>query len=172
MVAFMTSLAIERDLAVPMRDGIRLFANLFRPATDGKYPVIIPVTPYGEDKLPDRVANFFMRPSGVKFGNLNCSRLTGFESPDPVYWVQQGYAVLQAAKYPAFAHHGLVNSRVAHYFYRRALRLLPDRFSEQLQGGRHSPRAQLIDFNRGSTARALIVTPSSPGSVRIFVSGS
>jgi putative CocE/NonD family hydrolase len=37
-----------------------------------------------------------MRLSGVKFGKLNCSRLTGFESPDPVYWVQQGYAVLQA----------------------------------------------------------------------------
>ena len=37
-----------------------------------------------------------MRLSGVKFGKVNCSRLTGFESPDPVYWVQQGYAVLQA----------------------------------------------------------------------------
>jgi uncharacterized protein len=32
----------------------------------------------------------------VKFGKLNCSRLTGFESPDPVYWVHQGYAVVQA----------------------------------------------------------------------------
>jgi hypothetical protein len=30
MVAFMTSLAIECDLAVAMRDGIRLFANLPR----------------------------------------------------------------------------------------------------------------------------------------------
>ncbi len=60
------------------------------------YPVIMSVTPYGKDKLPDRLANFFMRLSGVKFGKLNCSRLTGFESPDPVYWVQQGYAVVQA----------------------------------------------------------------------------
>jgi uncharacterized protein len=89
-------IAIERDLAVPMRDGVRLFANLFRPAAGGSYPVIMSVTPYGKDKLPDRLAVFFMRLSGVKFGKLNCSRLTGFESPDPVYWVQQGYAVLQA----------------------------------------------------------------------------
>ena len=37
-----------------------------------------------------------MHLSGVKFGKLNCSRLTGFESPDPIYWVQQGDAVLQA----------------------------------------------------------------------------
>jgi len=47
---------------------VRLFANLFRPTADGRYPVIMSVTPYGKDKLPDRVANFFMRLSGVKFG--------------------------------------------------------------------------------------------------------
>jgi len=92
----MSSLAIERDLAVPMRDRVRLFVNLFRPAAEGEYPVIMSVTPYGKDNLPDRVGTFFMRLSGVKFGNLNCSRLTGFESPHPVYWVRQGYAVVQA----------------------------------------------------------------------------
>ncbi len=92
----MKPIAMDRDLAVPMRDGARLFVNLFKPAADGPYPVIMSVTPYGKDKLPDRLAAFFMRLSGVKFGKLNCSRLTGFESPDPVYWVQQGYAVLQA----------------------------------------------------------------------------
>jgi predicted acyl esterase len=92
----MTSVVIERDLAVPMRDGVRLFTNLYRPAGDGSYPVIMSVTPYGKDKLPDRLSAFLMRLSGVKFGKLNCSRLTGFESPDPVYWVQQGYAVVQA----------------------------------------------------------------------------
>jgi predicted acyl esterase len=79
-----------------MRDGARLFVNLFRPVIDRPYPVIMSVTPYGKDKLPDRLASFFMRLSGVKFGNLNCSRLTGFEAPDPVYWVKQGYIVLQA----------------------------------------------------------------------------
>jgi predicted acyl esterase len=92
----MTSIAIDRDVAVPMRDGARLFANLFRPSAHGPYPVIMSVTPYGKDKLPDRLVNFFMRLSGVKFGKLNCSRLTGFESPDPVYWVEKGYAVVQA----------------------------------------------------------------------------
>ena len=92
----MRPIAIERDIAIPMRDGVRLFANLYKPVADGRYPVIMSVTPYGKDKLPDRVKNFFMRLSGVKFGKVNCSRLTGFESPDPAYWVRQGYAVLQA----------------------------------------------------------------------------
>ena len=92
----MPSIATQRDLAVRMRDGTGLFANLDKPAADRAYPVIMSVTPYGKDKLPDRLANFFMRLSGVKFGKLNCSRLTGFESPDPAYWVRQGYAVVQA----------------------------------------------------------------------------
>jgi hypothetical protein len=36
-----------------------------------------------------------MRAAGVRFGHLNCSRLTGFESPDPQFWVDHGYAVVQ-----------------------------------------------------------------------------
>ena len=79
----MRSIAMERDLAVPMRDGVLLFANLFRPSADGSYPVIMSVTTHGKDKLPDRLTTFFMRLSGVRFGKLNCSRLTGFEAPDP-----------------------------------------------------------------------------------------
>jgi len=92
----MKSIAVERDLTVPTRDGVHLFANLYRPITGGPHPVIMSVTPYGKDRLPDHIADFFMRLSGVKFGKLNCSRWTGFESPDPVYWVRQGYAVVQA----------------------------------------------------------------------------
>jgi uncharacterized protein len=75
----------ECNLAVPMRDGARLFANLYRPAAGCQCPLIMSLRPYGKDKLPDHVANFFMRLSAVKFGKLNCSRLTGFESPDPAY---------------------------------------------------------------------------------------
>lgn len=92
----MTSVGVERDLAVPMRDDVRLFANLYTPPAKGPHPVIMSATPYGKDNLSDRVASFFMRLSGVRFGKINCSHLTGFESPDPVYWTQQGYAVVQA----------------------------------------------------------------------------
>ena len=92
----MKALVIDRDVVVAMRDGVHLFANVYKPTGDGRCPVIMSVTPYGKDKLPDRVANFFMRLSGIEFGRLNSSRLTGFESPDPAYWVRQGYAVVQA----------------------------------------------------------------------------
>src|SRR5450432_2601203 len=92
----MSSIIIERDLAVPMRDGAHLFAIAFKPPDDRPHPVIMSITPYGKDNYPDRISTFFMRLSGVKFGDVHCSKLTGFESPDPVYWVQNGYAVVQA----------------------------------------------------------------------------
>ena len=116
----MTSLTIERDVVVTMRDGVHLIANLYRPTADGPHPVIMSVTPYGKDKLPDRVSNFFMRLSGIKFGNVNCSRITGFESPDPEYWVQQGYAVLQAdarGMYKSEGHAGVLRQQEAEDYY-------------------------------------------------------
>jgi predicted acyl esterase len=79
-----------------MRDGTHLSAIAFRPPDDQPHPVIMSVTPYGKDNYPDRISSFFMRLSGVKFGDVRCSPLTGFESPDPAYWVQNGYAVVQA----------------------------------------------------------------------------
>lgn len=116
----MTSIVTVRDLAVPMRDGVHLFANVYRPAQGGSHPVIMSVTPYGKDKLPDRVSSFFMRLSGVKFGKLDFSRLTGFESPDPVYWVQQGYAVVQAdvrGKYKSEGQAGVLRQQDAEDYY-------------------------------------------------------
>ncbi|HEY1503654.1 MAG TPA: CocE/NonD family hydrolase [Stellaceae bacterium] len=86
----------ERDVVVPMRDGMKLSANVFRPADGKRVPVLMSVTPYGKDKLPDRIGNFFMWLAGVRFGDINISRYTGFEAPDPFYWVRAGYAVMQA----------------------------------------------------------------------------
>jgi predicted acyl esterase len=89
-------IVFEQDIVVPMRDGAHLMANLFRPAGDGRAPVLMSVTPYGKDKLPDRLGMFFMRLAGIRFGDMKVSRYTGFEAPDPLYWTRNGYAVLLA----------------------------------------------------------------------------
>jgi predicted acyl esterase len=86
----------ERDAVIRMRDGVLLFANIFRPDDGAPHPVVLSATPYGKDNTPDRISMFFMRLAGVSFGKLNCSRWTGFESPDPVSWVDAGYNVVQA----------------------------------------------------------------------------
>ncbi len=87
---------MDRDVAVAMRDGARLMVNVFRPAAERPAPVVMSVTPYGKDTLPDWIGMTLMRLAGVRFGRLDCSRWTGFEAPDPVFWTAAGYAVVQA----------------------------------------------------------------------------
>ncbi len=84
---------VDKNVAVPTSDGTTLRVNIFRP--DHAAPVVMSMTPYGKDKTPDRIGMLAMRVSGVRFGRLNCSPLTGFESPDPLFWVRHGYAVVQ-----------------------------------------------------------------------------
>ncbi len=45
---------IDYGIMVPMRDGIRLAANIARPTAEGKYPALVALSPYGKD-----VATFF-----------------------------------------------------------------------------------------------------------------
>lgn len=44
----------EAEVKIPMRDGVRLAANIFRPNGDGPWPVILSRTPYGkqDEKWP------------------------------------------------------------------------------------------------------------------------
>ncbi len=44
------------DVAVPMRDGVRLSANVFRPSAPARYPTVLLRTPYG--KGAELTANF------------------------------------------------------------------------------------------------------------------
>lgn len=41
---------IEKDVPIPMRDGVRLYANVYRPQAEGQFPVIIIRLPYGKDE--------------------------------------------------------------------------------------------------------------------------
>ena len=42
-----STLIVEKDVQVPMRDGTVLRADIYRPAT-GRYPVILQRTPYNK----------------------------------------------------------------------------------------------------------------------------
>ena len=43
-----TNFVREKDVAVPMRDGVVLRADVWRPATPGRYPTLVYRTPYGK----------------------------------------------------------------------------------------------------------------------------
>ena len=46
------SVLVEKNVLVPMRDGIRLAADVYRPSTDGQYPVLLQRTPYNKELWP------------------------------------------------------------------------------------------------------------------------
>src|SRR5260370_3165654 len=92
-----SDVTLERDVRVPMSDGVQLMANVFRSFPPRRSPVLMSVTPYGKDTLPDRRGVLLLRLSGTRFGHLGCSACAGFVAPDPLFWVRGGYSPVQAA---------------------------------------------------------------------------
>ena len=63
---------IREEIMIPMRDSIKLGAIVYRPETEGKYPVIVYRTPYGADDY-DRSASFplMAAKSGYEIGRAH-----------------------------------------------------------------------------------------------------
>lgn len=49
-------IVIENRVAVPMRDGVTLYADIYRPVGDGRHPVIVSRTPYSTERFPSAYA--------------------------------------------------------------------------------------------------------------------
>ena len=47
--AVSTQIAVQRGVAMTTRDGVTLRADIYRPAAEGKYPVLLTRTPYNKD---------------------------------------------------------------------------------------------------------------------------
>jgi uncharacterized protein len=41
----------EKDVKVPLRDGVHVAVNVYRPEGPGRYPVVMCAHPYGKDQL-------------------------------------------------------------------------------------------------------------------------
>jgi len=88
----------DHDVGVTTRDGTVLRVNVYRPPGAGPFPVLLCAHPYGKDKLPVRTRRGYRvsfqyralrQTAPVRFSNL-----TTWEAPDPAWWVQQGYALV------------------------------------------------------------------------------
>ncbi len=83
---------IEADVPIAMRDGLRLSANIYRPATPGRYPVIMAFTPFGKDMFwSEKYPGW-----GIQY-EPHSPTVTGsitFEAEDPTFWVPNGYALI------------------------------------------------------------------------------
>ncbi len=76
-------ISIERDVAIPVRDGVILDSDIFRPKAEGKFPALIAVHAY-----PKATQSMEMMPIGFSYAR-------GFiEAGDFNFYVRRGYAFL------------------------------------------------------------------------------
>jgi predicted acyl esterase len=80
----------ERDVAVKMRDGVKIYVDVTRPEGQEKVPALIAWSAYGKHR-PFQYG-YFYKEGGVR--REWYSRYTNFEAPDPLYWVPRGYAII------------------------------------------------------------------------------
>src|SRR5262245_56427033 len=67
------SMIIEQNIMVPMRDGIKLATDVYRPAREGQWPVLVMRHPYNKDfRFP--LSGWEDRRMGVEV-NLNAERV-------------------------------------------------------------------------------------------------
>jgi putative CocE/NonD family hydrolase len=79
------AILIEKDVEVPMRDGARLIADIFRPRGAERVPALLNLGPYQKDKLwvtPDTLAE-------------KQNPLMNWETVNPEWWVPRGYAAVR-----------------------------------------------------------------------------
>jgi uncharacterized protein len=89
---------IDWDVPIPMDDGVVLRADVFRPAADGRYPVIMTHGPYAkwlafQDGFPRQWANLEAEHPDAVAGSSN--RYQNWETVDPEKWVPDGYVVVR-----------------------------------------------------------------------------
>lgn len=104
-------LVVERDVEVRMRDGVRLYVDVIRPVGKVNLPVILTYSPYGKHARknldmfdPGKVAGGTVVDPGMKTGMV--SHYTVWEGPDPVFWCEHGFAVVNADARGAWACEG------------------------------------------------------------------
>ncbi len=76
---------VEKDVAVPMRDGARLKADVFRPDDAGRFPAIVNLGPYQKDKV-------WVPPDDLE---EKPNPLMNWETVNPQWWVPKGYAAVR-----------------------------------------------------------------------------
>lgn len=82
----------EKDVIVRSRAGAKLFVNVFRPVSTGRFPVVVSADIYGNHSI-----NMAVISSLDTRGVYDTSLFTAWEAPDPGFWVPNGYVLIKAA---------------------------------------------------------------------------
>jgi uncharacterized protein len=84
-------MVFERDIEVALRDGTKIYIDVFRPDKPGRFPVVLGYAPFGKHPHIDWDVAFPGAdiPPGI-------SKYTAFEACDPVVWTANDYVVVNA----------------------------------------------------------------------------
>lgn len=96
---------LERDVPIKLRDGVTIYTDIFRPADDKQHPAIMAMSPYGKEigsQWLDDTPNHAGVPVKATSG------LQKFEGPDPAYWCNHGYAVINPDVRGAYNSEGII----------------------------------------------------------------
>ncbi|MFB1298578.1 CocE/NonD family hydrolase [Mycobacterium sp. pW049] len=97
----------ETDVALTMRDGVKLYADVFRPVASTPVPAIVNWAPYGKGQTGFwDLRNNKMFPNHFGVPRRAVSGLQSWEGNDPAYWCRHGYAVVQVDSRGAFNSEG------------------------------------------------------------------
>ena len=91
-------MVVQNDVPIPMKAGLSLLANVYRPSAAGKYPVMVALSAYGKDVRPQDFAPQALQEERERYPafctqNTRC-RYMPWEAPDPERWVPNGYVVV------------------------------------------------------------------------------
>ena len=82
---------LDKDVEVTLRDGVKIYVDVFRPKGATKVPAIVAWSPYGKSRGH---ADVMIKILGLLGMDMTMtSGLMKFEGPDPAFWCAQGYAV-------------------------------------------------------------------------------
>ena len=96
---------LDRDVPVKLSDGTTIYTDVFRPVDEEEHPALLALSPYGKEIGGQWLDDIPLR-SGVK--KKQTSGLHKFEGPDPAYWVQHGYAVINPDVRGAYNSEGII----------------------------------------------------------------
>lgn len=96
---------LERDVPITLRDGVTIYTDVFRPVDDKPHPAILALSPYGKQIGSQWLDDVPMRAGVPKDAT---SGLQKFEGPDPAYWVNHGYAIINPDVRGAYNSEGII----------------------------------------------------------------
>ena len=85
----------EKDVALTLRDGTLIYADVYRPANAAPVPAIVNWAPYGKGDTGIWHLDSKLFPNRFGIARSRLSGLQSWEGNDPAYWCLHGYAVVQ-----------------------------------------------------------------------------